>query len=165
MLLGGVFLATVPLMGDESATVTVGWRVHSAQTLSALGSGRPGGDQLVTTFVVPRPTPADLARGYIERERAITLVARSNTPWILTVRTSSESMGTSFDGRYTKPVSHLQVRAEDGPYVTLARTAQVLARGPSGEYRVGMDYRVLFDGARYREGDYRVTVSYTLSTP
>jgi len=157
-----------PLLGDSSAAVVVGWRVESTQTLYVLGpDGRAegGGTSVASAFVIPNPTPEDLERGYVERLRAVTLLARSNTPWVISVRTEDADMGTSFDGTVTKPISDFQVRAHGrGPYLTVQRYDQALAEGPPGEHRVAVDYRVLFDRERHREGNYRITLVYTIST-
>jgi hypothetical protein len=153
------------LMGDEgSSTVHVGWRVQSAQTLSILGADAPGSPTVASAFVVPQPDSQDLERGFIERRRALVLVARSNTPWTLSVRTDDPNMGTSFDGQHVKPISDLWVRAEGGRYITVGNADQVIASGPPGEHHVGVDYRVRFDRGTYREGYYRITVLYTIST-
>lgn len=157
-----LLVSSPPLQGDSSAPVQVGWRVESTQTLYVLGpDGRAegGGTGVSSTFVIPNPTPEDLERGYVERQGAVTLVARSNTPWVLSVRTEG------FDGTVTKPITDFQVRANgQGRYLTVQRYDQTLAEGPPGEHRVAVDYRVLFDRERHRDGDYRITLVYTLST-
>jgi len=153
------------LYGDDSASLQVGWRVLSTQTLAILGSGEPAGSRVASTFVLPKPTPEDLQRGFIERVRAIVLLVRSNTPWIISVRTDDEDMGKSFDGSYTKPISDLWVRAEGGSYVPISREAQVITSGLPGEYQIGVDYRVHFTPDTYREGRYQITVIYMISTP
>ncbi len=160
-----LMILSVSLYGDDSASLQVSWRVQSTQTLAILGSGEPGGSSVASTFVLPKPTPEDLQRGFIERTRAIVLLVRSNTPWIISVRTDDENMGRSFDGTYTKPVSDLWVRAEGGPYVPLSRKDQVITGGSPGEHQIGVDYRVIFNPDTYREGRYQITVIYTISTP
>lgn len=172
VLLGSVLalllVSSPSLWGDSSATVQVSWRVESTQTLYVLGpDGRAkgGGTSVSSTFVIPNPTPEDLERGYVERQGAVTLVARSNTPWVISVRTEDLDMGTSFDGTVTKPITDFQVRANgQGRYLTVQRYDQALAEGPPGEHRVAVDYRVLFDRERHRDGDYRITLVYTIST-
>lgn len=160
-----VALSVIPLLGDDSASVQVGWTIESTQTLSIVG-GDPSRDQQVSsTFAVPEPSDADLARGHIDRENALRLNARSNTSWIVTAKSDSATMGTSDDGTYTKPIRDLQVRADDGAYVPLSPKREVIARGPAGHETVGVDYRVNFDASAYRPGDYRATVTYTISTP
>lgn len=161
----GVFGPAVLLWGDSSTTVQVGWRVLGTQMLSILGSDGPEGPSVASTFVIPQPTAEDLQRGYIERRRALVLVARSNMPWTISVRTDDENMGRSFDGTYVKPITDLLVRAEGGSYVTIGHRDQAITDGPPGEHQVGVDYRVLFDPKTHRDGNYHITVIYTISTP
>jgi len=165
IILVGVLGPAVLLWGESSTTVQVGWRVLSTQVLSILGSDGPEGPSVASTFIVPQPTSEDLARGYIERRRALVLVARSNTPWTISVRTDDEDMGRSFDGTYVKPITDLLVRAEGGPYLPISHQDQVIASGPPGEHQIGVDYRVLFDPKTHRDGNYHITVIYTISTP
>ncbi len=158
-------VASLPLMADDSATVKVGWTVESTQTLRIAGSDGPGDRQVASTFVMPAPSEADLARGHMDRPDALRLEARSNTDWVVTARSERATMGTSHDGAYTKPIRDLQVRADGGSYMPLSRERTIIARGTAGDETVGVDYRVNVDPAEYRPGDYRATVIYTISTP
>jgi len=158
-------VASLPLVAEDSATVQVGWTIESTQTLRILGSDGPGGREVAHTFAVPEPSEADLARGHMVREDALRLEARSNTDWVITARSERATMGASHDGAYTKPIQDLQVRADGGAYAPLSRERTIIARGTAGDETVGVDYRVDFDEAEYRPGDYRATVVYTISTP
>jgi len=160
-----VALAAVPLLGDDSETAQVGWTIASYQTLSIVGSDGTDDRQVESRFVVPEPSDADLARGHVERQDALRLNAESNTPWVITARGESAHMGTSDDGSYAKPIRDLQVRAGDGTYTPLSRDNQIVASGDAGKTAVGVDYRVAFDRAEYRPGQYEATVVYTISTP
>ena len=159
-------LAVVPLLAaSDSAGVRVGWTVVGSQTLSIAGADGPSGRRVASTFVVPDPSPSDLARGHVDRDGALRLTARSNTPWIITARSERATMGTSDDGTYTKPIRDLHVRADGGAYVPLSTEGQIIARGTAGAETVGVDYRVGFDADAHRPGTYRATVIYTISTP
>lgn len=160
-----VALAAVPLLGEDSETAQVGWTIASYQTLSIVGSDGSGDGQVESRFAVPEPSDADLARGHVERPNAVRLNARSNTAWVITARAESANMGTSDDGSYTKPIRDLQVRADGGTYTPLSQDNQIIASGGAGKRTVGVDYRVAFDQAEYRPGDYEATVVYTISTP
>jgi hypothetical protein len=165
-MMGWIFLLPgLTLQGDESSSVQVGWQVQHSRTLTILGSSEGNGTTTASTFVIPQPSAADLERGYIEQERAITLLARSNTPWMISVRTDDPHMGRSFDGTYLKPVSDLLVRAAGRPYLAISHEDQLLTSGPAGEHLIGVDYRVLFNRHSHREGNYSITIIYTISTP
>ncbi len=158
-------VAGPPSVADDSATAQVGWTVESTQSLSIAGAANSNGRQVASTFAVPEPSERDLARGHIDREDALRLNARSNTDWVITARSESATMGTSDDGTYTKSIQDLQVRADGGSYTPLSRERTTIARGAPGERTVGVDYRVNFDQATYRPGDYEATVIYTISSP
>ncbi len=163
-----LLMSSPSLWGDAPTAVELRWRAESTQTLYVLGpDGRAegGGASVSSPFVIPNPTPEDLERGYVERLGAVTLLARSNVPWLIAVRAEDADMGTSFDGSVTKPITDFQVRASgQGRYLTVQRYDQALTAGPPGEHRVPVDYRVLFDRERHRPGNYRITLVYTIST-
>jgi len=156
-----VIFSPFVLGASDSATTTINWTVHPFATLSfASGSG---GEAVSTTFALPRPSPADLERGYLELERALTLIAVSNTDWRLTVRSEAPDLGQSYDGSYHKPLSDFQLRAAGGEYHSISNRDQTLAEGTHGRYELEIDYRILFH-PEYRPGDYRVTLIYTITT-
>ena len=150
------------LGAGDSATTTVSWTVLPFAALSIAGEeGR--GDVVVTTFALPQPSPADLKRGYLEMEGALTLIAVSNTGWQLIVRTDDPNLGQSYDGTYIKPLNDFQLRARGGEYRSLSERDQVLTAGSHGRYKLGIDYRILFH-QRYRPGNYQITLIYTIVT-
>lgn len=102
--------------------------------------------------------------GFLERLSALKLIARSNVPWALRVRAAAPDMGLSNDGTYRKPASDLEVRAAHGPYVPVTVYDQTIARGPVGEHMLPIDYRVHL-GAEHRDGNYHITLIYTLTSP
>jgi hypothetical protein len=162
--LSGLGLLTYLSYADgSSGTVRVGFQVQAWQTL-ALASGLPGsGNSLTSVFTLPNPTPSDLAQGYIERERAVRLIARSNVPWAVRVHATENSMGQSFDGTYQLPVSALHVRTQDAHYLAVSTQDQVIARGQAGHYELNVDYKVMLDPS-FKPGNYRVTLVYTISS-
>jgi len=162
LILLWVTCGSLVLGASDSATVTVGWRVLPFATLSIAGE-QGGGAAVVTTFALPQPSAADLNRGYMEFERALTLIAISNTNWQLTVRSDDPDLGRSYDGSYVKPLGDFQLRTAGGEYRNLSNKEQVLTTGGHGRYELGIDYRILFH-PEYRPGDYRVTLIYTITT-
>ena len=141
----------------------VGFTILPTQTLSVLGRDNNGGQSATSVFKIPSPSAADLAQGFIERDRETVLVAQSNIPWRVSVRTPDANMGRSADGRYLKLISDMQVRAQGRAYLTVSHEAQVIARGDYGRYELGVDYRVRFSSANYHPGDYHITLIYTIS--
>ncbi len=152
--------------GDSTAGAQVRWRVENLQELILLGPEDEGaGGNAPVWWKIPDPTEADRARGYVERLRALTLLVRSNTPWDLSVRLESPLEGTSLDGGPSRPALDFWVRVHGRTaYIPLREHEQSLLRGPPGEYRGDVDYRVRIDPQRYREGTDRVTIVYTLSS-
>lgn len=157
-----IIFSSLAFSASDSATTTVSWSVLPFATLSIAGE-EGSGDAVVSTFALPQPSAADLKRGYIEVERALTLVAVSNTGWQLIVRTDDPNLGQSYDGTYIKPLDDFQLRARGGEYRSLSHRAQVLKSGTNGRYELEIDYRIRFHPA-YRPGDYRVTLTYTITT-
>ena len=165
----GLVLAALLLMyspisqADGSVSGQVGFTILPTQMLTVLGRDNTGGQSVTSVFKIPGPSAADLAQGFIERERETVLVVQSNIPWRVSVRTPDADMGRSTDGRYLKPISDLQVRAQGRSYLTVSHEAQVIARGSYGRYELGVGYRVKFNDTNYRPGDYHITLIYTIS--
>jgi len=151
---------SVESVSQSSAVVT--FRIAPSMSLSVWGEN-PSGNSLASIYTIPRPTAQERQAGFLERLSALKLIARSNVPWALRVRAQEPDMGLSEDGTYRKPVNDLEVRAAHGPYVPLAVSDQTLAYGPAGEHLLPIDYRVRL-GAEHRDGNYRVTVIYTLAS-
>lgn len=145
------------------ASGTATFRIAPLMSLSIWGEDSSG-TSVVSVYTIPRPTAQERQAGVLERLNALKLRARSTVPWALHVRASEPDMGLSDDGTYRKPISDLEVRATPAPYVPVATHDQTIARGPSGEYLLLLDYRVRL-GAEHRDGNYRVTLIYTLASP
>lgn len=148
---------------QNSASGRVSFRLAPAMSLSVLGTS-PQGNGVVSVYTIPRPTEQERQAGFIERLHALILQARSNAPWALRVRAQEPFMGTSDDGTYRKPVSDFAVRAAPGSYLSLTVDDQTVIRGPAGEQTIALDYRVQL-GPQHRDGTYRVTLIYTITTP
>jgi hypothetical protein len=144
---------------EDFSIVNIGWQVVPFQSLSISNASAK---TVSDTFIIPQPTPQDLKRGYIEKENAIVLIAKSNVNWVINVRTPNSDMGVSFDGTYVKPISDFQLRA-GGSYLTVSYHDQMLAKGPHGEHEIGVNYKVLF-GEDHRDGNYKITLIYTITT-
>jgi len=157
-----IIFSSLAFSASDSATTTVSWSVLPFATLSIAGE-EGSGDAVVSTFALPQPSAADLNRGYIEVERALTLIAVSNTNWRLTVRSDDPDLGRSYDGSYVKPLGDFQLRTAGGEYRSISNGEQVLMTGRHGRYELGIDYRIRFHSG-YRPGDYRVTLIYTITT-
>lgn len=153
---------SVESSSQSSASATVTFRIAPMMSLSVWGES-PSGDSVVSVYTIPRPTAQERQMGFLERLSALKLIARSNVPWALRVRASEPDMGLSDDGTYRKPVSDLEVRAAHSPYVPVTVYDQTIARGPVGEHLLSVDYRVRL-GAEHRDGNYRVTLIYTLAS-
>jgi len=158
-----VIYGSLVLGAGDSATTTVSWTVLPFASLS-IGGGRGSGETVSTTVALPRPSDADLERGYLEQGRALTLIAMSNTNWRLTVRSDDPDLGRSYDGFYVKPLGDFQLRTAGGEYRSISNGDQVLTTGTYGRYELGIDYRILFHHELYRPGDYRITLIYTITT-
>jgi hypothetical protein len=148
---------------DNSASGRVTFTVLPTQTLTVLGQAGDGSKSVTSTFFIPTPIRSDLERGFIERPQASSLVATSNIPWSITVRTPDLDMGRSDDDSYVKPISDLLVRAGGRPYLTMSPQDQVIAHGEPGRYEVGVDYLIRFDRNDYHAGNYHITLIYTIS--
>nr|BAL59858.1 hypothetical protein HGMM_OP4C494 [Candidatus Acetothermum autotrophicum] len=149
-------------VSQSSASGIVTFRLAPSMSLSVWGES-PSGSSLVSVYTIPRPTAQERQAGFLERLNALKLIARSNVPWALRVRAQDPDMGPSDDGTYRKPVSDLEVRAAHGPYVPVTVYDQTIARGPVGEHLIPVDYRVRLE-AEHRDGNYRVTLIYTLAS-
>jgi hypothetical protein len=150
------------LEGASQSSAVVTFRLAPSMSLSVWGES-PSGSSLASIYTIPRPTAQERQAGFLERLNALKLIARSNVPWALRVRAQEPDMGLSEDGTYRKPASDLEVRAAHGPYVPLTVSDQTIAYGPAGEHLLPIDYRVRL-GAEHRDGNYRVTVIYTLAS-
>ncbi|MCS6936624.1 MAG: hypothetical protein NZ610_08050 [Candidatus Bipolaricaulota bacterium] len=153
-------LLTLPSLSQSSATVS--FQIASYQNLSIWGE-RSDQREILSLYRIPQPTPQERAAGWIERPKALQLVARSNLRWALRVRSLEPTMGLSDDGQSRKPVSDLYVRTPQYE-VSVSVRDQTIAHGPAGEFLVPIDYRVRL-GPDHRDGHYHVTLVYTLSTP
>ncbi len=153
---------SVDSSSQNSAGATVTFRLAPMMSLSVWGES-PSGSSVALVYTIPQPTAQERQAGFLERPNALKLIARSNVPWALRVRASEPDMGLSDDGAYRKPVSDLEVRVAQAPYVPVAVYDQTLVRGPGGEHMLSLDYRVRL-GAEHRDGTYRVTLIYTLTS-
>lgn len=115
-----------------------------------------------STFTLPIPTARDFEVGFIEIVDAVEGSVWSNTDWVLSVSTRATDMGTSHDRTYTKPLSDFLWRADGGSYQAISRTYQTVAIGRK-QQAIGINYKVLFDKKRHRDGDYAITLVYTVS--
>lgn len=122
------------------------------------------GEEVIDRIDFPQPTAADLSAGFIKIDGALSLVARSNIPWVVTVRAMERDLGTSRDGLFTKPLHNFLLRANNGIYFTLTNHDQIIIQGQPGIHPIEIDYKILFDQTKYREGDYGVTLVYTITT-
>ena len=146
-----------------TTTVDVAWTIVPFQSLAIAGDD--GSETAVQSrFDLHRPTAIDFARGYIEVQTALTLIATSNIPWTVKVHAVEPDMGTSDDGTYVKPLSDFSLRANDGAYSSVTRFDQSLACGDRGLHRLVIDYKVLTERESYKEGDYGLTLVYTITS-
>lgn len=164
VLASSLVLLTLPGVSQSSASATVSFQLASFQSLSVWGE-RESETHLLSVYTIPRPTAPERAAGWIERPRALQLLARSNVAWALRVRALDATMGTSDDGQYRKPVSDFYVRAagQGSSYVPVQTKDQTISGGPYGEHLISIDYRIRV-GSEHRDGSYQVTLIYTIAT-
>ncbi|MCI2425096.1 hypothetical protein LM599_03645 [Candidatus Acetothermia bacterium] len=146
-----------------SVDVQVSWTILPFQSLTLAGSNS-WGEEVTVRVDFPQPTAADLSVGFIEIRGALSLVARSNIPWVVKVRAMESDLGTSYDGTFTKPLHNFLLRANSGHYFTLANYDQIIIEGQPGVHPITIDYKILFDQVTHRAGNYGVTLVYTITT-
>ncbi|MCD5415664.1 hypothetical protein LR032_00925 [Candidatus Bipolaricaulota bacterium] len=147
---------------SATATVEVSWRILPFQSLTIDGAAGSG-TRVVNHHALRQPTESDFAVGFIEVEGALTLIAASNIPWTVSVRAVEADMGRSDDGTFVKHLSAFSLRANGAPFFVITQFDQLLASGVAGRHRLTIDYRVELDGESHREGDYGLTLVYTIT--
>ena len=148
---------------DSTAVVHVSWTVLPFQSLTVVGSTAGTGTSVTTSYTLPEPDAEDFSVGFIEEDEALVLKAASNIPWAVKVHALESDMGTSYDGSYTKPLSDFMIRANGGDFFSISTFDQVLASGGRGSYLLSVDYRVKVDEETHKEGDYGLTLVYTIT--
>ncbi len=161
LLLATVCSATLGSGTTAAVTVEVTWTVVPFQSLAIAGDDSSN-STVTSRFDLHQPTEIDFARGYIEKHGALTLVATSNIPWTVKVHAIESDMGTSDDGTYVKPLSDFSLRANGRPYSSVTRFDQPLAGGDRGTHTLIIDYRILTEQESYKEGNYGLTLVYTI---
>lgn len=114
-------------------------------------------------YDVREPNASDLSAGFIEDDGVLVLNAASNIPWVVKVHAIESDMGASYDGSYTKPLSDFMVRANNASFFSVSTSDQVLASGTRGTYLLSVDYKVKIDESTHKNGDYGLTVVYTIT--
>ena len=148
---------------SSSAVVHVSWTVLPFQSLTIAGSDANAGTSLATRYDLRKPDASDFAAGFIEDDGVLVLNASSNIPWTVKVHAVESDMGTSYDGSYTKPLSDFMVRADGGSFFSISTSDQVLASGTRGSHLLSVDYRVKVEKDTYKDGDYGLTLIYTIT--
>jgi hypothetical protein len=165
-------IATLILLGiapkswaiSTDKTVRISWKILPFQVLIINGKGNPG-KRVITTYNIPQPTHQDLKRGYIQEESALSLTVVSNVDWVIKVRALSEDLGTSWKGKYLKPLSHFLFRSPQTEFMVIQQEPQKIAWGEKGRKVVDIDYRVEGYSNDYQPGSYKITLEYTITTP
>lgn len=127
------------------------------------GSATGTDTSLINRYDVHAPSASDFSAGFIEDDGVLVLNAASNIPWAVKVHAIESDMGTSYDGSYTKPLSDFMVRANGGNFFSISTSDQVLASGTRGSYLLSVDYRVKVNESTRRDGDYGLTLVYTIT--
>jgi len=147
---------------DVSASHQVAVRVLPIITLTV--RGKDGTEKkVISTYNVPQPTAQDLEKGYIEEKSAFSLMVISNVNWVVTVRALSENLGTSWDGKYLKPLSHFFLRSYQTKFMAIQKRSQKIAWGEKEEQVIDVDYRIEGYGDNYQLGSYKITLEYTIT--
>ena len=155
--------SSVSLAAATTATVKVSWKVLPFQSLAIAGDDSAG-TTVFSHFDLRQPTDADFAAGYIEEQGALTLVTASNIPWTVQVHALESDMGSSDDGTYVKPLSDFSLRANGGAYFAVTRFDQTVANGDVGTHTLAIDYKVQTERESYKDGDYGLTLVYTITS-
>lgn len=156
-------ISSTAFASGTTVTVEVSWTVLPFQSLSIAGDG--SGDAAVySRFDLRQPTEADFAVGYIEVQSALTLKTASNIPWTVKVHALESDMGASDDGTYIKPLTDFSLRSNGGQYSSITGFDQTLASGDTGEYTLVIDYKVDTEKETHKDGDYGLTLVYTITS-
>lgn len=158
-----LFAILIYAANSVSVNVQVSWTILPFQSLTLAGTNS-WGEEVTARIDFPQPTVGDLSLGFIKIRGALSLVARSNIPWVVKVRAMESDLGTSYDGAFTKPLHNFLLRANNGQYFTLTNYNQIIIEGQPGVHPIEIDYKILFDRVNHRDGDYRVTLVYTITT-
>ena len=153
-----------PVMASDSASHDIEIDIPVIQAMNIKSRSSTGsGEKVVTKYNIPEPKKADLNRGYVEKEDAVTLAVTSNVNWKVTVRAKKRYLGTSDDGTYKKPVTDLMIRCS-GNYEPVTTSQTIIAEKGSGVFNLGLDYKTNFDKDEYKPGSYEATLVYTISS-
>ena len=103
-----------------------------------------------------------MSQGFVQVDRAVVLIVRSNAPWRLTIRSSRENLYMT-PGRF-KPVEHFQWRVTGGTFCAVDPIPAPVARGEggAGTVRVEVDYRMLLKWTDTPPGDWVFEPDYLL---
>ena len=148
---------------SSSAAVHVSWTVLPFQSLTIAGSAAATDASVTNRYDLRKPGADDFATGFIQEDGVLVLKAASNIPWAVKVHAIETDMGTSYDGSYTKPLTDFMLRANGGSFFSVSTSDQVLASGTRGSYQLSVDYRVKVDRDSYKDGDYGLTLVYTIT--
>jgi len=162
LILLGVAKAGVALSVDK--TVRINIKIVPFQILMVNGKNTDG-EKVITTYHIPQPTPQDLQRGYIQEDNALSLTVVSNVNWVVKVRALSKNLGSSWDGRYIKPLSDFLIRSHQTQFMPVQQIPQKIAWGKNGKKTVNIDYRVEGYNRNYHPGNYKIILEYTITTP
>jgi hypothetical protein len=101
-----------------------------------------------------------MAQGFVQVERAVVLIVRSNAPWRLTIRSSRGNLYMT-PGRF-KPVEHFQWRVAGGTFhaVDHAPAQVACGEGGAGTVRVEVDYRMILNWTDTPPGDWMFEPDY-----
>ena len=163
LLLTAICSGAFASSATATVSVEVSWTV--LPYLSLCVKGQESGEATVTShYDLRQPSEADLSRGYIEERDALSLAAASNVSWAVKVHALESDMGTSDDGTYTKPLADFSLRANGGPYRSVSGFDQTLASGDAGAHDLVVDYKIDTDKETHKDGDYGLTLVYTITS-
>lgn len=163
LVLAGFLLAftTLGLAASDSATVTVSFEVEAQQSLRIISSNSGLSSSSTSTsvqhvFEIPEPDENEVG-SYRKENDVIELEASSNTEWIVQVNSENSILGSS-NGNVNLFV------AGQGNFKPVKPSPTTIASGDPGLHKFGVDYRVHYD-EDYKSGDYKVNLTYTITTP
>ena len=164
VVIAAMLLALAPvsaLASQASVTVKVSWTILPIAILSIEGVGH--GSSVTVVTAIPSPSAEDLARGYLEIPKAVTLSVWANTDWTVLVQSLRPTLGAS--GGFVWPCQDLELAVSGtGDYLPLSTRPQPLITGGRGVHRFQVDYRVELPATGVPPGDYQAVVLYTVTT-
>ena len=164
ILLGLGFMCIQGIFAQGSVTHTVTLQLENVSSIRL----KPGTEEHTSLVFAD---PDDYKKG-VEQSLAAVYQVRTNRPWVVNVKSSTENFEYSGQDSQPKdmPSTVLNFRKSNSNnmnYTPLSTSAVLIAQGKQGGYELnefGVDYKA-DPGFKYTYGDYSIEVVYTVSNP